>query len=150
MSVAGAWPGSGGRITLPSPRGRRQKEGAPLATDAPLVHPEKARPGQVVVAALHGPVWVWVICMTISMSPPVGTLPFVVIVTSVFFAAIVPVIAMSTVWPFCVQVPATSILPFATSFFDQVHWPPPLASSAATSSLSTCSDRKSTRLNSSH
>src|SRR3546814_7779606 len=53
------------------------------------------------------------------------SLPFVVIVTSVFFAAIVPTIAISTVWPFCVQVPATSILPFATSFFDQVHWPPP-------------------------
>src|SRR3546814_9052192 len=67
--------------------------------------------------------------MPISMSPPVGTLPFVVIVTSVFFAAIVPTIAISTVWPFCVQVPATSILPFATSFFDQVHWPPPLARS---------------------
>ena len=60
-------------------------------------------------------VWVLVICMTISMSPPVGTLPLVVIVTSLFLAAIVPVIAMSTVWPLAVQVPATSILPPATN-----------------------------------
>src|SRR3546814_17731341 len=122
-----------------SPGGRRRKEGEPVSTHARRVNPEKARTVQVVVAALHGPVWVWVICMTISMSPPVGTLPFVVIVTSVFFAAILPTIALSTACPFCVQVPAPAILPFAPSFFDQVHWPPPLASSAAPTSLSSFS-----------
>src|SRR3546814_16596091 len=94
-----------------------QRRRAPIHTGALRVFLYDESPQLLVVAApsLHGPVWVLVICSTISISPcPFGTLPLVVIVTSVFLASIVPFIAMSTVWPLAVQVPATSILPPAT------------------------------------
>lgn len=71
-------------------------KGAPVFTDAPFIC-STSLGAQVADGALHGPVWLLVICMTISMSPPVGTLPFVVMVTSVFLASIVPAIVMSTV-----------------------------------------------------